>query len=407
MQALQTAQSIQSNEAKKSASWLQVLSHVDPQFGGIASSVPQLSQATEAQGGPECPIAGFCDPNEKLPKDARQSVQHYSSHRVRWALDHNLRNRFRDSIRASQGVHIHGVWEPHCNVAAAAARACRRPYIISAHGMLDLWALKHKRVKKAFYAALIEARNLQRAACLRALTLDEVQDYRRVGLTNPVAVVPTGVEVPAGITGDLFWEMYPQLAGRRIILFLGRVHRKKGLDLLLQAWSRLPKSNDDTHVVIAGPDDGHLPELKQMVEKLGLEQSVTFAGMLQGEQKWSALRAASVFVLPSHSEGFSVAVLEALAMGLPVIITDQCHFPEIVETKCGWTIQPDAAQLEQALREFLALPPEQAVHMGECGRDLVEKRFRWPVVGKQMADVYAWLQGGGPRPANVDVVASR
>jgi len=403
LQASRTAKGIVPNEAKKSASWLQVLSHVDPHFGGIASSVPQLSQATEAEGGPECPIAGFCDPQEKMPKDARNSAKYYSSHRVRWLLDHNLRNRFRETIRAAQGVHIHGVWEPHCNVAAAAARACKRPYIISAHGMLDLWALRQKRVKKALYAALIEARNLQRAACLRALTIDEVQDYRRVGLTNPVAVVPTGVEAPPGTTGDLFWESYPHLAGRRIVLFLGRIHKKKGLELLLEAWRCLPQASDDTHVVIAGPDDGHLGALKEMVETLGLQQSVTFAGMLNGEQKWSALRAASVFVLPSFSEGFSVAVLEALAMGLPVIVTDQCHFPEIAQHNCGWTIEADAGQVEQSLREFLQLPPEEAVRMGERGRNLIEQRFCWPVVGKQMADVYAWLLGG-PKPTTVEIL---
>lgn len=374
---------------------------MDPKFGGIASSVPQLSEATEAQGGPECPIAGFCHPLEKMPVTGRG--KHYSSHRVRWMLDHNLRNSFRQTIRQAQGVHIHGVWEPHCNVAAAAARACKRPYIISAHGMLDLWALRQKRVKKALYAALIEARNLQRAACLRALTMDEVHDYRRVGLTNPVAIVPTGVEVPPGITGDLFWETYPHLAGRRIVLFLGRIHQKKGLALLLEAWSRMPRSADDVHVVVAGPDDGNLETLKQIVETLGIQSSVTFAGMLNGEQKWSALRAASVFVLPSYSEGFSVAVLEALAMGVPVIVTEQCHFPEVKEQHCGLVIQPDVEQVEQALTEFLRMPPEQAVHMGQLGKELIEKRFSWPVVGKQMADVYAWLLGG-PKPTTIQIL---
>lgn len=403
MQALRTPEIILPRETRRTSCWLQVLSHVDPKFGGIASSVPQLSQATEAQGGPQCPIAGFCHPEEKMPGMERGRGKHYSAHRVRWMLDHNLRNRFRQTIREAQGVHIHGVWEPHCNVAAAAARACNRPYIISAHGMLDLWALRQKRVKKALYAALIEARNLQRAACLRALTMDEVHDYRRVGLTNPVAVVPTGVDVPPGTTGDLFWETYPNLAGRRIVLFLGRIHQKKGLELLLEAWSRIPQPTDDVHVVVAGPDDGNLEILKQMVQNLGIEKSVTFAGMLNGEQKWSALRAASVFVLPSYSEGFSVAVLEALAMGLPVIITDQCHFPEVKDHHCGWVIEPEVEQVEQALTEFLRMAPEEAVRMGQFGKELIEKRFRWSVVGKQMADVYAWLLGG-PKPATVEIL---
>jgi len=383
---------------------LQVLSHVDPEFGGIATSVPELSRATEAQGGPVCPIAGFSDPLERASKEERVRAKHYSANRFRWMLDHNLRRQFRETIRAAQGVHIHGVWEPHCAVAAAAARVCKRPYVISAHGMLDQWALRQKRVKKALYAALVEARNLQRASCLRALTADEVHDYRRVGLTNPIAIVPNGIDVPPGVTGDLFWETYPHLAGRRIVLFMGRIHKKKGLELLLHAWARVPQKSDDVHLVIAGPDfDGSLSTLQHTVEKLGLQQSVTFAGMLKGEQKWSALRAASVFVLPSHSEGFSVAVLEALSMGVPVIVTEQCHIPEVAQCHCGWTIQPEAEQVEQALTEFLQLPPEEAVRMGERGRDLIENRFRWSVVGKQMADVYNWLQGGS-KPTTVEIV---
>lgn len=403
MQALRTTQLTLPHESEKAATWLQVLSHVDPEFGGIASSVPELSRATEAQGGPECPIAGFSGPLERVSREDCVSAKHYSANRLRWMLDHTLRRQFRDTIRATQGVHIHGVWEPHCAVAAAAARVCKRPYVISAHGMLDQWALKQKRVKKAFYAALIEARNLQRASCLRALTAHEVDDYRRVGLTNPIAIVPNGIDLPPGVSGNLFWETYPHLAGRRIVLFMGRIHKKKGLDLLLQAWARIPQKSDDVHVVIAGPDfDGSLSTLQQSVEKLGLQKSVTFAGMLRGAHKWSALRAASVFVLPSHSEGFSVAILEGLSMGVPVIVTEQCHIPEIADYRCGWIIQPDSRQVEQALTEFLQLPPEEAVRMGERGRTLVENRFRWPVVGKQMADVYNWLSGG-PKPTSVEI----
>ena len=269
--------------------------------------------------------------------------------------------------------------------------------------MLDVWALRQKRIKKALDAALVEARNLQRAACLRALTTDEVDDYRRVGLRNPIAVVPSGVDVPASISGHAFWETYPRLSGKRIVLAMGRIHEKKGFDLLLQAFARIANRSDDLEVVIAGPDDGNLSYLKSLVDTLGLAHSVTFAGMLTGDRKWSAFRAASIFVLPSYSEGFSVAVLEALATGLPVVITHQCHFPEVARWDCGWTVQPEVREIEHALRDFLALPPEDAVRVGERGRNLVENRFRWPVVGKQMSDVYDWLQGGS-RPATVDIV---
>jgi glycosyltransferase involved in cell wall biosynthesis len=269
--------------------------------------------------------------------------------------------------------------------------------------MLEHWALRQKRVRKALYAALVEARNLQHATCLRALTADEVNDYRRVGLGNPIAIVPNGVDPPRGITGDLFWELYPELAGRRIVLFLGRLHHKKGLHLLLQAWARVAKEADDVHLVIAGPDSvGALSSLQAMTGALGLRSCVTFTGMLSFQYKWSALRAASLFALPSYSEGFSVSVLEALGMGIPVIVTVPCHIPEVSAHTCGWVIEPQIERLEYALREFLEMQPEEAVRMGERGKDLVDRRFRWPVVGRQMAEVYDWLLGGS-KPTNVEI----
>jgi glycosyltransferase involved in cell wall biosynthesis len=272
---------------------------------------------------------------------------------------------------------------------------------VSAHGMLDRWALQQKRFKKALYAALMEIGNLQRAVCLRALTRSEADDYRRIGLTNPIAIVPNGVDVPKGISADPFWKAHPDLAGRRIVLFLGRLHPKKGLHLLLEAWSKIACSASDLHLVIAGPDsDNTQASLERMIDDLGLRHRVTLAGMLTGTHKWSALAAADLFVLPSYSEGFSVAILEALAMGVPVIASQACHIPEVSEYECGWVIEPARVPLERALDEFLHISP---VQMGMRGQLLIEKRFGWSVVGRQMAEVYDWALGGS-KPTNVEVV---
>jgi glycosyltransferase involved in cell wall biosynthesis len=319
-------------------------------------------------------------------------------------LNRGLRQRMKRLIRAAQGVHIHGIWETHCAVTSGLARSCGKPYIISAHGMLDDWALTHKRMKKALYAALVETNNLQRASCLRALTRDEVSDYRRIGLRSPVAVVPSGVLAPEGVTGDVFWRAFPQLRGKRIVLFMGRLHPKKGLPLLIQAWRQMADSlGEDTHLVIAGPDsDNLLGTLKQMTEDLKLQDSISFIGMLKSELKWSALAAAALFVLPSFSEGFSVAVLEALAMGIPTIASSPCHFPEIAEANCGWVIEPETQALERALREFLQMRAGELACMGERARALIGRRFTWPVIGKQMDEVYSWLQGG-QKPTSVEV----
>jgi glycosyltransferase involved in cell wall biosynthesis len=269
--------------------------------------------------------------------------------------------------------------------------------------MLDSWALQQKRLKKALYAALVETRTLRQAACLRALTVNEVDDYRRLGLSNPIAIVPNGIGLPAGVNANLFWQTYPQLVGKRVVLFLGRLHQKKGLHLLVQAWAKLKRQADDAHLVIAGPDSDNMRvSLEQLTTELKLRSSITFAGMLIGERKWSALAAAKLFVLPSYSEGFSMAVLEALAMGIPVVVTVPCHVPEVTDHDCGWVIPSALTGLEGALEEFLQLSPAEASRMGERGRGLARQRFHWSVVGKQMAEVYHWLQGGS-KPTTAEI----
>jgi glycosyltransferase involved in cell wall biosynthesis len=395
---------VQPRESPKQSSWLQLVSHLDAKFGGIAALLPMFCEAAEVEGA-RSPVAGFCDRRENSANLAgpRWNVTFVPSSRTLWKLDPKRRGHLKELIRRADGVHIHGIWETHCAVGAELAQACQRPYIVSAHGMLERWALQTKRLKKAVYATLIETNNLRRATCLRALTRAEVNDYRRIGLTNPVAVVPNGVAIPAGVSGSPFQEAYPQLSGKRVVLFLGRIHQKKGLALLVRAWAHAASTFDDAHLVLAGPDfDGTRATLEALVDGLGIRNQVTFTGMLAGPMKWSALAAASVFVLPSFSEGFSVAVLEALGVGLPVIVTGACNIPEVAENRCGWVIEPDQGAIEIAIEMALGLPAFELQTMGERGKSLVSNRFTWPVVGQQMAEVYRWILGG-PQPASVQL----
>jgi glycosyltransferase involved in cell wall biosynthesis len=398
---LQTAQP---RELPKQSSWLQVVSHLDPKYGGIAALLPMFCEAAEAEGA-RSPVVGFCDRQEYSRNAAypRWDVTCVTADRLRWMFDPKQRGYLKQVIRRADGVHIHGIWETHCAIAADLAQACRRPYVLSAHGMLERWALQHKRLKKALYATLVETKNLRRAHCLRALTRAEVNDYRRIGLTNPVAVVPGGVAIPIGASPRPFIEEHPNLAGKRIILFLGRLHHKKGLTLLLRAWASCAASFADAHLVVAGPDfDGTCAKLESMVDEIGIRRTVTFPGMLTGPMKWSALAAASLFALPSFSEGFSVAVLEALGMGVPVIVTRRCNIPEVAEHGCGWVIEPEQTALEVALQEGLRASTLDLQRIGERGRALVQSRYTWSMVGRQMAEVYQWVLGG-PRPASTQV----
>jgi glycosyltransferase involved in cell wall biosynthesis len=297
-------------------------------------------------------------------------------------------------LQSADGLHIHGIWQEHCAISGALARLNGKPYIVSAHGMLERWAVRHKWLKKCLYSGLIERSNLRRAACLHALTIAELEDYRRYGLRNPVAVIPNGVDIPQGASPDMFLQAYPQLKDKRLVVFLSRIHYKKGLDILCKAWHGLRRRFADTHLVIAGPDsDNSQSTVQAYVDALGVSDSVIFTGMLRDAMKWSALAAAELFVLPSYSEGFSVAVLEAMGMALPVVISGPCNFPEVEHRCCGVVIHPTASELEHALSQLLNANCSDRVRMGERGRQLVAEHYSWSAVGRQMAELYQWVVG--------------
>lgn len=384
---------------------INVVAHLDPSYGGMSSSVPALAAATKLTHSYSAQLVAFCEATES---DERSQVDNLKM--VRFPMDHfrplddlKTRQELSPIIRDCDVLHIHGIWRAYSFAAGRLAVKHGKPFIVSAHGMLDDWALRNKSWKKAIYSAAIERPNLGHAACLRALTRVEVENYRSFGLRNPVALIPNGVNPPREFSAQRFLQRHPELEGRRLVLFLSRIHYKKGTDLLCRAWASIAAQFPDAQLVFAGPDfEGTLQKTRDLVQELKIQDRVTFAGMLSGPDKWSALAACSAFVLPSWSEGFSVATLEAMAASRPVIITHQCNFPEIATQDCGWLIQPDVGQLESALGEALSMPQSGLDRLGENGKRFVGARYTWPQIGVQMTEVYDWVLGG-PRPAHVEV----
>jgi glycosyltransferase involved in cell wall biosynthesis len=358
--------------------------------------LPPLCASTTAGGFPSS-IAAFCDAAERL-EESIVPVERLP----RSLLRRNGFKQLLSLIEESDLVHIHGLWQSPSLLGGWLSRRCQTPYVVSAHGMLEPWALRTRRWKKSIYAAATERRTLARAACLRALTCDEVSDYRAFGLTNPIAVVPNGVHIPD--TGpELFLDAFPTMRGRRLLLYLGRIHYKKGPDVLVKAWGLVAKRFPEVQLVIAGPDfERTEAAIKELAARLGVSDTITFAGLLRGDLKWSALAACSLFVLPSHSEGFSVAVLEALGSGKPVLISPQCHFPDVIERNCGWIVEPNVDRISELLAVALQMPPNTLADMGARGRALVQQKYDWNEVGSQMAGVYRWVLGG-PKPQNVPI----
>lgn len=305
----------------------------------------------------------------------------------------------------SDVLHLQGLWL-YPSIAALRWRArTGGPVMISPHGMLDPWAMRNSAWKKHLALGLFERRNLSGAACLHALAESERAAIRALGLRAPVAVIPNGVDLPTA-NFKLSRPTFLEGEDRRILLFLGRIHPKKGLAETLHAWAQVlrdaPTVARDWVLVIAGWDDGgHAEKLRRLAYELGVETSVHFPGPIFGDQKARLFDAAGAFILASHSEGLPMAVLEAWANGCPVFMTQACNLPEGFAAGAAIEIPTNPVAMASILAHHLANPEFPSV--GAAGRNLVAERFSWDRVGQKLAAVYAWLAGRAPRPDFVDM----
>lgn len=303
-------------------------------------------------------------------------------------------------------AHTQGIWMARSLITLGWARRTRRPYLVTPRGMLDPWALRLSRWRKRLAEALFEKAHLHRATCIHALNEEEVHAIRAYGLRNPVCVVPNGIDMPPEIDGDA-----PPWAGSvpddaKILLYIGRLHPKKGLPHLLRGWatvrSHAPALSRPWHLCIGGWDQGnHMGQLRELRAALGLEGSVHLIGPQFGAAKDAALRAASAFVLPSHSEGLPMAVLEAWAYRLPVLMTPACNLQPGFDAGAALRIDPQPASIANGLLSLFEMTQGEAAAMGSAGRTLVEARYTWEGIGSQMRAVYDWVLGGGSPPATV------
>jgi len=300
-------------------------------------------------------------------------------------------------------LHLHGLWMHPSMASDAFTRQTKRPHMVSPHGMLDPWAVRNSGWKKRLAQRLFEGANLRNAACLHALNNAEAAAIREYGLTNPVCVIPNGVDIPEeGPAPPAPWWCKSG-SDIKTLLYLGRVHPKKGLEHLLIAWSRLdPQARKRWRLVIAGWDErNHKQELVRLAATYRIENSTFFPGPVFGDEKKSAYCHCDGFILPSMSEGLPMTILEAWAWGRPVIMTPQCNLPEGYEADAAVRIQPDHDSVLDGITELMAMDDDARAAMGARGRELVRERFAWPVVAADMAAVYRWLAGRGPQPQTV------
>lgn len=310
-----------------------------------------------------------------------------------FCFSRGLRGAVTAEARAGALIHSHGLWlAPNIAVADAARRTGAR-LVTSPRGMLGDAALAFSSRKKALVWRLAQRRALERADCLHATGHSEYDEIRRAGLTNPVAIIPNGIDAP---------QLQPRQAGvQRTLLTLGRVHPKKGLPDLVDAWAGLEARFPDWNLRIVGPDElGHAEVLRRRANELGLSR-ISIEPAAFGQDKVAAYQAADLFVLPSLNENFAITVAEALAAGVPVVATKGAPWPDLQTRGCGWWVDIGAASLERALSEAMSESRDELRRRGEAGRRWMMDAFSWASVAERMARVYRWLNGEGDAPPEV------
>jgi glycosyltransferase involved in cell wall biosynthesis len=356
-------------------------------------------------------------------------------------------------------VHNHGLWMWPNAYAREAAVAAGKPLIISPRGMLEAWSLGRSKLRKAVAWRLFEKKNLQSAAMFHATAASEAESIREASkrlrdeeskrpkvketiAEVPIVVAANGVDLPdlnSRPGREVLEEKFPELKNRRWVVFMSRLHPKKGIDVLLRAWARQnvehgawsmehregesrrderpkdqepersrtadsPKANGARLnrgqtkrcplLVLAGSDlIGYRREVEKMVRELGVQDSVVITGELQGEMKDALLANAEVFVLPSYSENFGIVVAEAMAWGRSVIASTGTPWQEVAEVGAGWWVEPGEEPLAKALAEAMGKRPQELEAMGAKGRALVEERYTWAAPARKLIEAYSGLTG--------------
>jgi glycosyltransferase involved in cell wall biosynthesis len=288
-------------------------------------------------------------------------------------------------------IHLHGLWDPLLHSSASFARKQRLLYIVSTRGMLADWALRHKALKKKIGWWLYQRRDLQQSDCLLASSAFEEDCIRRLVSGNRIEVIPNGCHDRPELDGSESGSVLN--IESRWALALGRLHPVKGYAELIDAWAAVKP--EGWKLAIAGPDeDGYQAVLEQRIRSHGLEGQVVLLGEVDDTAKWPLLDQCELFLAPSHTENFGMAIAEALQSGKPVLTTRGTPWQELQQLDCGWWVEPQKHAIENALRKASDLSSQELMEMGERGRQLIRNKYSWKAVAERVVELYRSIMSG-------------
>jgi glycosyltransferase involved in cell wall biosynthesis len=363
---------------------LHVICSMNPACGGPIEGIQQIGSSMTSRGH-RVEVASLDPPGAPYIKRCALPVYALGPTNLRYAFSPRLIPWLRENRSCYDAVIVNGIWQFHSFATWRALHNSSTPYVLFTHGMLDPWFKKRyplKHLKKWMYWPWADYRVLRDARAV-LFTCEEERVLARQSFwlyrCNEI-VIGYGTALPTGdpqIEVKEFFGRYPELPGKKLALFVGRIHPKKGCDLLIEAFAKVLAKYSEWHLVIAGPDQmGWQRKLCHRAEELGIASRITWTGMISGAMKWGALRAAEVFVLPSHQENFGIAVAEALAVGTPTLISDKVNiWREIQADGAGLVAEDTLLGTCRFFRSYLDLPEAKRLTMRQLARQCFEQRF--------------------------------
>jgi glycosyltransferase involved in cell wall biosynthesis len=368
-------------------------------MGGSSRSVPQLCEALVRADIDTCLVGAVDSPDDLVLPRGQVRFTDVGGRRRRHDILRAVGSALVTSSSRRVVVHDNGIWRPFHHHVASAAKRAHVPLVLSPRGTLTPWAVRYKYAKKQLAWLLYQRRDLGLLTAFHATSELEASELRDLGFRQPIAVVANGIDFPRELPVPK-----PQHSVRKM-LFLSRIHEKKGLLNLLHAF-KAARPGPEWRLSIAGPDEGgHRCEVEALARALGLQTQVEFPGEIADADKWALYAEAEVFVLPSFSENFGLVVAEALACGTAAITTTGTPWSELPKNNLGWWREPTVESLSAAIREATSMPPEALREMGVRAAPWARARFSWDTVASEMKTLYNWLADGGTPPRSVQQVS--
>ncbi len=313
----------------------------------------------------------------------------------RWFQGTGLRRTLKECSDQYDVFHAHMLWDYSTWATWRVAKKVGKPFVVTPHGSLSaIWRTRapHKRL----YSWLVLDGLLRDVGALHAFNKAEADAFRAWGFEGRISVIPNGLpvtEFERTNNPEAAWSQWPVIKGRRVMLYLGRLWWQKGLDILPEAWKEA-KLDEDWILLLTGPDyRGYQKKLEATINALGFKPRIIITGPVSEAIKASLLAASECLILPSHSEGFSMALIEAMAAGLPCIFTRECHFPELAAHAGGWEISLRREDLVQALQFVCSRSPRENQASGKLGRELGRSKYTTEYIGKELLGLYQSLLG--------------